>query len=39
MSEDTGDMVSLDMETMGKIGARIPIGGPTFGGGVRKGSR
>lgn len=39
MSEYTGDMVSFDMETMRQIGARAPIGGATFGGGIRRGSR
>ena len=35
MNELTDDMVSFDLRTMTQVGARIPIGGASFGGGIR----
>ena len=35
MNELTDDMVSFDMRTMTQVGTRIPIGGASFGGGIR----
>jgi YVTN family beta-propeller protein len=36
MSELSDDMVSFDLRTMKQIGKRIPIGGASFGGGIRR---
>lgn len=35
MNEYTNDMVSFDMRTMQQVGTRAPIGGASFGGGIR----
>ncbi len=35
MNEYMNDMVSFDMRTMQQVGARAPIGGASFGGGIR----
>lgn len=36
MSELTNDMVNIDMQTMKQVGQRIPVGGASFGGGIRR---
>ena len=35
MNEGSGDMVTFDMRTMTQVGERAPIGGASFGGGIR----
>jgi DNA-binding beta-propeller fold protein YncE len=35
LSEYSGDMVTFDMRTMSQVGGRTPVGGASFGGGVR----
>jgi DNA-binding beta-propeller fold protein YncE len=35
MNELSGDMVTFDMTTMRQVGTRTPIGGASFGGGIR----
>ena len=35
MNESSNDMVSFDMRTLKPIGGRVPIGGASFGGGIR----
>jgi YVTN family beta-propeller protein len=36
MSELSDDMVTFDLRTMKEIGRRVPIGGASFGGGIRR---
>ena len=35
MNESTDDMVTFDMTTLRQVGTRAPIGGASFGGGIR----
>jgi DNA-binding beta-propeller fold protein YncE len=35
MNEGSNDMVTFDMKTMKQVGGRVPIGGASFGGGIR----
>ena len=35
LSEYSSDMVTFDMTTMSRVGGRTPIGGASFGGGIR----
>jgi hypothetical protein len=35
MNEVGGDMAILDMKTMSDTGRRYPLGGASFGGGIR----
>jgi DNA-binding beta-propeller fold protein YncE len=35
MNEFSNDMITIDLQRMAQVGGRVPVGGASFGGGIR----